>query len=38
VFRHPAGGRKDIFRWGPPDEKPVAGLEIDRPGAEFDPL
>jgi hypothetical protein len=24
IFRHPAGGRKDIFHWGPPGEKPVA--------------
>ena len=38
VFRHPAGGRKDVFHRGPPDEKPVAELEIYRPGAELDPL
>ena len=37
IFRHPAGGRKDVFGWGPPDEKPVAELEIYRPGGEFDP-
>jgi hypothetical protein len=37
IFRHPAGGRKDTFHWGPPDEKPVAELEIYRPGGEFDP-
>jgi hypothetical protein len=37
IFRHPAGGRKDIFHWGPPGEKPVAELEIYRPGGEFDP-
>jgi hypothetical protein len=37
IFRHPAGGRKDTFHWGPPDEKPVAELEIYRPGDEFDP-
>ena len=37
IFRHPAGGRKDIFRWGPPGEKPVAELEIYRAGGEFDP-
>jgi hypothetical protein len=36
IFRHPAGGRKDVFRWGPPGEKPIAGLEIYRPGREFD--
>lgn len=37
VFRHPAGGRKDVFHWSAPDEKPVAELEIYRPGDEFDP-
>ena len=37
IFRHPAGGRKDIFHWGPPEEKPVAELEIYRPGGESDP-
>ena len=37
VFRHPAGGRKDIFHWGAVDEKPVAELEIYRQGGEFDP-
>ena len=36
IFRHPAGGRKDVFHWGPPGEKPVAELEIYRPGGEFD--
>jgi hypothetical protein len=40
VFRHPEGGRKDVFRWsaqnGNQPEKPVAELEIYRPGAEFD--
>jgi hypothetical protein len=35
IFRHPEGGRKDVFHWGPPDEKPVAELEIYRPGGEF---
>ena len=34
IFRHPDGGRKDILRWASPDEKPVAELEIYRPGAE----
>jgi hypothetical protein len=34
IFRHPEGGRKDIFRWAAPGEKPVAELEIYRPGAE----
>jgi hypothetical protein len=37
VFRHPEGGRKDVFHWGSPGEKPVAELEIYRPGGEFDP-
>lgn len=37
IFRHPAGGRKDIFHWGPPGEKPAAELEIYRPGEEFVP-
>lgn len=37
IFRHPAGGRKDIVHWGLPGEKPVAELEIYRPGAELDP-
>jgi len=37
VFRHPEGGRKDVFHWGSPGEKPVAELEIYRPGREFDP-
>ncbi len=36
IFRHPAGGRKDVFHWGPPGEKPVAQFEIYRPGSEFD--
>lgn len=34
ILRHPGGGRKDIFRWGPPGAWPVAELEIYRPGAE----
>jgi hypothetical protein len=38
ILRHPEGGRKDIFRWAVPDgkqgQKPVAELEIYRPGAE----
>lgn len=37
IFRHPEGGRKDVFHWGPPGEKPIAELEIYRPGGEFDP-
>ena len=30
ILRHPEGGRKDIFRWAGPDEKPVVELEIHR--------
>jgi len=37
IFRHPEGGRKDIFHWGDPGEKPVAELEIYRLGGEIDP-
>ncbi len=35
ILRHPEGGRKDVFHWGPPGEKPVAELELYRPGGEF---
>jgi hypothetical protein len=35
IFRHPGGGRKDILRWAAPGEKPVAELEIYRPGDEL---
>jgi hypothetical protein len=35
ILRHPEGGRKDIFRWAAQGEKPVAELEIYRPGGEF---
>jgi hypothetical protein len=34
-FRHPGGGRKDASRWTAQGEKPVAELEIYRPGSEF---
>jgi hypothetical protein len=34
VFRHPEGGRKDVLRWMAQGEKPVAELEIYRPGRE----
>jgi hypothetical protein len=37
IFRHPQGGRKDIFHWAGSDEKPLAALEIYRLGAEADP-
>jgi hypothetical protein len=36
IFRHPEGGRKDVFRWTVQGENPVTELEIYRPGAEFD--
>jgi len=34
IFRHPEGGRKDVLRWAAQGEKPVAELEIYRPGGE----
>src|SRR6266702_1617018 len=38
IFRHPEGGRKDLFQWSGADKKPVAELEIYRPGGEFNHL
>ena len=39
IFRHPEGGRKDVIRWSArdaaPGDRPVAELEIYRPGGEF---
>ena len=35
ILRHPQGGRKDILRWAAAGEKPVAELEIYRPGGEL---
>jgi hypothetical protein len=35
IFRHPEGGRKDVFHWSGADNKPVAELEIYRPGGEL---
>jgi hypothetical protein len=35
IFRHPLGGRRDVMRWTGQGEKPVAELEIYRPGDEF---
>ena len=39
IFRHPEGGRKDVLHWMTPGavegEKPVAELEIYRPGGEY---
>jgi hypothetical protein len=34
ILRHPDGVRKDVFRWAAWGEKPVAELEIYRPGGE----
>jgi hypothetical protein len=35
IFRHPQGGRRDVFRWGGADKRPAAELEIYRAGGEF---
>jgi hypothetical protein len=39
ILRHPQGGRKDVIHWSARDEnhieRPVAELEIYRPGGEF---
>jgi hypothetical protein len=35
ILRHPEGGRRDILRWAAAGEKPVAELEIYRPGGEL---
>jgi hypothetical protein len=35
IFRHPQGGRRDVFLWSGADKKPVAELEIYRPGGEL---
>ena len=35
IFRHPLGGRRDLFHWLGVDKKPVAELEIYRPGREL---
>jgi hypothetical protein len=32
ILRYPGGGRKDVLRWAAAAEKPVAELEIYRPG------
>jgi hypothetical protein len=37
ILRHPEGGRRDILRWATQLQKPVAELEIYRPGAEASP-
>src|SRR5262249_53763352 len=38
ILRHPEGGRKDILRWNAENGRPVAELEIYRPGSEVEPL
>jgi hypothetical protein len=39
IFRHPEGGRKDVMHWAAsPGEKPVAELELYRPGTEASQL
>ena len=35
ILRHPAGGRKDVLRWGPAGVWPLAELEIYRFGTEM---
>jgi hypothetical protein len=35
IFRHPQGGRRDVFHWTGADKKPVAELEIYRAGGEL---
>src|ERR1043165_4433398 len=37
ILRHPEGGRKDVLRWNADRGRPVAELEIYRPGGEFEP-
>lgn len=38
ILRHPEGGRKDVLRWSAENGRPVAELEIYRPGSESEPL
>jgi hypothetical protein len=35
ILRHPDGGRKDVLRWAAPGERPIAEIEIYRPGREL---
>jgi hypothetical protein len=35
ILRHPDGGRRDIFRWAGQGQRPIAELELYRPGGEF---
>ena len=37
IFRHPEGGRRDVLRWNAGNGRPIAELEIYRPGGEFEP-
>ena len=37
IFRHPEGGRRDVLHWNAEDGRPIAELEIYRPGGEFEP-
>jgi hypothetical protein len=37
ILRRASGGRKDILRWSGEGDRPVAELEIYRPGGELDP-
>jgi hypothetical protein len=34
ILRHPDGGRKDVLRWAAQGERPIAEIEIYRPGRE----
>jgi hypothetical protein len=36
VLRHAEGGRRDILRWSGADGRPIAELEIYRPGGEIE--
>jgi hypothetical protein len=35
ILRHPEGGRKDVLRWAAQAERPIAEIEIYRPGREL---
>jgi hypothetical protein len=35
ILRHPDGGRKDVLHWAAQGEKPIAEIEIYRPGGEL---
>jgi hypothetical protein len=35
ILRHPDGGRKDVLGWAAQGEKPIAEIEIYRPGREL---